>query len=79
MLNADKAWKKKVKDFAGDVKENMAGNIEELKKEVVAAIESASDGKVRAQDIKKKFDDFKESQLVGLPVISKKAGTRSIV
>ena len=52
---------KKVKDFAGDVKENMAGNIEHLKKEVIAAIESASDGKVNAQDIKKKFDEFKAS------------------
>ena len=52
---------KKVKDFAGDVKENLADNIEDLKKEVVSAIESASDGKVSASDIKKKFDDFKAS------------------
>ncbi len=52
---------KKVKDFAGDVKNAVTSNLDDLKKQVLAVIEEAKEKEVTSDDIKKKFDAFKNS------------------
>lgn len=52
---------KKVKDFPGDVKNALVNNLDDLKKQVLTAIEETKDGAPSQEEIKKKFDSFKES------------------
>ena len=52
---------KKVKDFPGDMKDAVINNLDDLKKQVLTALEEAKDDTAGQAEIKKKFDSFKDS------------------
>jgi uncharacterized membrane protein HdeD (DUF308 family) len=52
---------KKVKDFPGDLKNAVVNNLDDLKKQVLTALEEAKDDAAGQAEIKKKFDSFKDS------------------
>ena len=52
---------KKVKDFPGEVKNSVINNLDDLKKQVLTALEETKDGATSQAEIKKKFDSFKDS------------------
>lgn len=52
---------KKVKDFPGDVKNAVINNLDDLKKQVLKALEETKDDAESQAEIKKKFDSFKDS------------------
>ncbi len=52
---------KKVKDVAGDVKKAVISNFDEVRKEVLAAIEATGSDQTSKEKIRKKLDSFKDS------------------
>ncbi|MGD9328479.1 MAG: HdeD family acid-resistance protein [Cyclobacteriaceae bacterium] len=52
---------KKVRDFPGDLKNAVINNLDDLKKQVLTALKEAKDDASSQDEIKKKFDSFKES------------------
>ena len=52
---------KKVKGAAGDIKKAVLSNFDNLKEEVLKAIQDAKDEKSGSEEVRKKLDSFKES------------------
>lgn len=52
---------KKVKETASDIKNTVVNGLDDLKKQVLTAIEEAKDGVSSKSEVGKKFDSFKDS------------------
>jgi hypothetical protein len=52
---------KKVKDIAGDIKQSVVDNLDSLKNQVLTLIEDSKENQPTTEDIRKKFDSFKDS------------------
>ena len=52
---------KKVKDVAGDIKQSVVDNLDSLKNQVLTLIKDSKENQPTTEDIRKKFDSFKDS------------------